>query len=64
MNRENNQIRFLLLQASIGLSLSAIILLFYGAYLFNLKLVTKFDIFVTVSIPTIGALLCIWRARK
>ncbi len=57
-------IRFILMYASMGLSLSAIILLLYGAYLFDLKLVTKFDIFVTVSIPIFAAIFCLWRACK
>lgn len=64
MKSQNNQIRFILMYASMGLSLIALILLLYGAYLFDLNLVTKFDIFVTVSIPTIGALLCLWRSCK
>lgn len=64
MKSQNNQIRFILMYASMGLSLIAIILLLYGAYLFDLKLVTKFDIFMTVSIPTIGAIFCLWRACK
>ena len=64
MNRENNQIRFLLMQASIGLSIIAIILLLYGAYLFNLQLISKSSIFITVGIPATLSVLCIWRARK
>ena len=64
MKSHNNQIRFILMYASMGLSLIAIILLLYGAYLFNLNLATKFDIFVTVSIPLFAAIFCLWRACK
>jgi len=64
MNRENNQIRFLLMQASVALSVITIILLFYGAYLFNLQLISKSSIFITAGIPAALSALCIWRARK
>jgi hypothetical protein len=44
--------------AGMALTVISLILLFYGAYLFDSGLTTKTELFTTVSIPLVGAIIC------
>lgn len=57
--RESDHIKFLLGVASAALSIITLILMFYGAYLFDNGLTTKLDIFVTCSIPLVLSICCL-----
>lgn len=48
---------------SAALSLIALILLFYGAWLHDNGLATKAQIFQTVLIPVIGSIVALYKAR-
>lgn len=56
--RHNDHIKYILGCASLGLSVISLILLFYGAYLFDNGLTTKLDIFITCSVPLIISIAC------
>ena len=57
--RQSDHIKYILGCASLGLSVISLILLFYGAYLFDNGLTTKLDIFITASIPIICSIGCL-----
>lgn len=59
----NDHIKRLCSILSAALSLIALILLFYGAWLHDNGLATKAQIFQTVLIPVIGSIVALYKAR-
>ena len=64
MNRENNQIRFLLMYAAIGFAIIACLAGCLGLYLLFFKLTTVGKVLTTVLLPVICSILCIAGATK
>lgn len=60
---QNDHIKRICRYASLALSLITLILLFYGAWLFDNGLVTKSQIFQSASIPLIGSIVALFKGR-
>ena len=55
--------KLLFAQISVALSIVTVLLLFYGAYLFDIGVISKSAIFETLSLPLLGSIYCAWRAK-
>lgn len=50
-------------QISVAMGIITLILLFYGAWLFDQGLISKSSIFVTISPTLFLSIYCAWRAK-
>ena len=57
MKKDDHSIRMFAL-CSMALSLISLILMFYGAWLFDQQLATKVQVFTSMSIPLAGSIIC------